>query len=519
MIYINNNIFGGLDESKALIFVVDTSKIESGSSTNVQYKIPLQLKTGLYDVDCKYIIKWGDTTQSTITSSVDANLLHTYPFAGEYTIKIYPLSGASRISFFVNNLANRDRLKIREINQVGFAEIDSLYGCANMRAFTATDFSTYWNTKTDMSYMFAGWNTFNATLPSGFGNFPNATNMTGVFQGWWVYNTTLPAGFGSFANATNLYYTYYDWRVFNKALPAGFGVYPNATNLYYTYCEWFAFNQTLPAGFGIYPNATNITGTYADWRVFNQALPSGFGNYPLATAVIYAFQNWFAFNQALPSGFGNYPLATAVIYAFQGWYAFNQTLPSGFGNYPLATAVTNAFGAWLAFNQALPSGFGNYPLATNVSAAFGSWFAFNQTLPAGFGNFPLATAVNYAFQGWSAFNQSITLTTSASLTNIYQAFHSSIFKNITISNCTNVSTINIYTFNVVPLETLIVNNLKISFTIQYSTFTKTAYLDLIASLKDMTALTSPTMTVKNVPAFDTDCDNAAAAKNWTVVKI
>ena len=430
MIYINNNIFGGLDESKALIFVVDTSKIESGSSTNVQYKIPLQLKTGLYDVDCKYIIKWGDTTQSTITSSVDANLLHTYPFAGEYTIKIYPLSGASRISFFVNNLANRDRLKIREINQVGFAEIDSLYGCANMRAFTATDFSTYWNTKTDMSYMFAGWNTFNATLPSGFGNFPNATNMTGVFQGWWVYNTTLPAGFGSFANATNLYYTYYDWRVFNKALPAGFGVYPNATNLYYTYCEWFAFNQTLPAGFGIYPNATNITGTYAEW------------------------------------------------------FAFNQTLPSGFGNYPLATAVTNAFGAWFAFNQALPSGFGNFPLATNVSSAFGAWFAFNQ---------------------------SITLTTSASLTNIAQAFHLSIFKNITISNCTNVSTINIYTFNVVPLETLIVNNLKISFTIQYSTFTKTAYLDLIASLKDMTALTSPTMTVKNVPAFDTDCDNAAAA--------
>ena len=438
MIYINNNIFGGLDESKALIFVVDTSKIESGSSTNVQYKIPLQLKTGLYDVDCKYIIKWGDTTQSTITSSVDANLLHTYPFAGEYTIKIYPLSGASRISFFVNNLANRDRLKIREINQVGFAEIDSLYGCANMRAFTATDFSTYWNTKTDMSYMFAGWNTFNATLPSGFGNFPNATNMTGVFQGWWVYNTTLPAGFGSFANATNLYCTYFDWRVFNKALPAGFGVYPNATNLYYTYCEWFAFNQALPAGFGIYPNATNITGTYADWWVFNQTLPSGFGNYPLATAVIYAFQSWRVFNQALPSGFGN---------------------------------------------------------------------------------FPLATNVSYAFSSWLAFNQSITLTTSASLTNIYQAFHLSIFKNITISNCTNVSTINIYTFNVVPLETLIVNNLKISFTIQYSTFTKTAYLDLIASLKDMTALTSPTMTVKNVPAFDTDCDNAAAAKNWTVVKI
>ena len=384
MIYINNNIFGGLDESKALIFVVDTSKIESGSSTNVQYKIPLQLKTGLYDVDCKYIIKWGDTTQSTITSSVDANLLHTYPFAGEYTIKIYPLSGASRISFFVNNLANRDRLKIREINQVGFAEIDSLYGCANMRAFTATDFSTYWNTKTDMSYMFAGWNTFNATLPSGFGNFPNATNMTGVFQGWWVYNTTLPAGFGSFANATN------------------------------------------------------ITGTYADWRVFNQTLPAGFGN---------------------------------------------------------------------------------FPLATNVSYAFDSWKVFNQTLPSGFGNFPLATAVNYAFSAWYAFNQSITLTTSASLTDIAQAFNLSIFKNITISNCTNVSTINIYTFNVVPLETLIVNNLKISFTIQYSTFTKTAYLDLIASLKDMTALTSPTMTVKNVPAFDTDCDNAAAAKNWTVVKI
>ena len=466
MIYINNNIFGGLDESKALIFVVDTSKIESGSSTNVQYKIPLQLKTGLYDVDCKYIIKWGDTTQSTITSSVDANLLHTYPFAGEYTIKIYPLSGASRISFFVNNLANRDRLKIREINQVGFAEIDSLYGCANMRAFTATDFSTYWNTKTDMSYMFAGWNTFNATLPSGFGNFPNATNMTGVFQGWWVYNTTLPAGFGSFANATNLYYTYYDWRVFNQALPAGFGVYPNATNLYYTYCEWFAFNQALPAGFGIYPNATNIFGTYADWWVFNQTLPTGFGNYPLATAAVsYVFQNWRVFNQALPSGFGNFPLATAVSYVF------------------------------------------------------GSWYVFNQTLPAGFGNFPLATAVNYVFNSWLAFNQSITLTTSASLTNIAQAFHLSIFKNITISNCTNVSNINIYTFNVVPLETLIVNNLKISFTIQYSTFTKTAYLDLIASLKDMTALTSPTMTVKNVPAFDTDCDNAAAAKNWTVVKI
>ena len=492
MIYINNNIFGGLDESKALIFVVDTSKIESGSSTNVQYKIPLQLKTGLYDVDCKYIIKWGDTTQSTITSSVDANLLHTYPFAGEYTIKIYPLSGASRISFFVNNLANRDRLKIREINQVGFAEIDSLYGCANMRAFTATDFSTYWNTKTDMSYMFAGWNTFNATLPSGFGNFPNATNMTGVFKGWWVYNTTLPAGFGSFANATNLYYTYYDWRVFNQALPSGFGNYPLAISVSLAFQGWYAFNQALPSGLGNFPLATNVSNAFVAWFAFNQALPAGFGNFPLATTASWVFQRWYAFNQTLPAGFGNFPLATNLYAAYEQWFAFNQTLPAGFGNYPNATNIDRTYYDWRVFNKALPSGFGNYPNAISVLATYANWFAFNQ---------------------------SITLTTSASLTNIAQAFHLSIFKNITISNCTNVSTINIYTFNVVPLETLIVNNLKISFTIEYSTFTKTAYLDLIASLKDMTALTSPTMTVKNVPAFDTDCDNAAAAKNWTVVKI
>ena len=465
MIYINNNIFGGLDESKALIFVVDTSKIESGSSTNVQYKIPLQLKTGLYDVDCKYIIKWGDTTQSTITSSVDANLLHTYPFAGEYTIKIYPLSGASRISFFVNNLANRDRLKIREINQVGFAEIDSLYGCANMRAFTATDFSTYWNTKTDMSYMFAGWNTFNATLPSGFGNFPNAISVFATYGGWYVFNQILPVGFGNSPLATNVSSAFTSWSAFNQALPAGFGNFPNATNMTGVFQGWWVYNTTLPAGFGSFANATNLYYTYYDWRVFNKALPAGFGVYPNATNLYYTYCEWYAFNQALPAGFGI------------------------------------------------------YPNATNITGTYAEWFAFNQALPSGFGNYPLATAVSYAFQNWLAFNQSITLTTSASLTNIAQAFHLSIFKNITISNCTNVSTIDIYTFNVVPLETLIVNNLKISFTIQYSTFTKTAYLDLIASLKDMTALTSPTMTVKNVPAFDTDCDNAAAAKNWTVVKI
>ena len=63
------------------VFTVKTNN--SGVSTSTQFRLPLVV-TGSYN----FVASWGDGTTSTITAYNQAEVTHTYPVAGTYTISI-----------------------------------------------------------------------------------------------------------------------------------------------------------------------------------------------------------------------------------------------------------------------------------------------------------------------------------------------------------------------------------------------------------------------------------------------
>ena len=96
--------------------------------------ITVPMTTGTYNA----VINWGDgTPDSVITSSTDADRIHAYAVAGDYTVTI---TGTFPRIFF-NNTGDRLKLiKILNWGAVGWTSMASaFFGCANLDEVSATD--------------------------------------------------------------------------------------------------------------------------------------------------------------------------------------------------------------------------------------------------------------------------------------------------------------------------------------------------------------------------------------------
>jgi hypothetical protein len=112
-------------------FDVKTDNLSSGSSTNVQFALPL-VNVGTYD----FVVDWGDGSSNRITSHTDANKTHTYASAGTYRVKI---TGTLR-GWQFNNAG--DRLKFIKVYRWGclrFATNAQFAGCANLDLSVVSD--------------------------------------------------------------------------------------------------------------------------------------------------------------------------------------------------------------------------------------------------------------------------------------------------------------------------------------------------------------------------------------------
>ena len=115
-------------------FVFDVDTAESGGSSSTQFQLPLSSSR-----TTNILVDWGDGNTDTITSSSQAEKLHTYSSSGVYTITIT----GNLESFSDNNYA--DRAKIKEVKNWGNGDGLSLtgltsffYGATNLTC-TATD--------------------------------------------------------------------------------------------------------------------------------------------------------------------------------------------------------------------------------------------------------------------------------------------------------------------------------------------------------------------------------------------
>jgi len=141
-------------------FTVKTNN--AGTSSSTQFTIPT-MSTGTYN----FTVDWGDTTSNNITTWNDAALTHTFPSAGNYTIRI--TGTFERIRF--NN--GGDRLKMINIESWGVLKIsnsDAFRGCSNMTS-SATDVLNF-GAGTNCSSSFRDCTLFNGQVDN--------WNLTGV---------------------------------------------------------------------------------------------------------------------------------------------------------------------------------------------------------------------------------------------------------------------------------------------------------------------------------------------------
>jgi Mycoplasma protein of unknown function, DUF285 len=145
----------------ALGLVVDTTQAGSASDTFV---LPA-FNTGTYNAT----VYWGDGSVSTISTWNDADLTHTYPVAGTYTV--YIEGDFPRIYF--NN--SGDKMKLIDIVQFGSWQpsnlSNSFYGCANLVGT--------WSDSPDLSASTSMLNAFNG-----------CSIMNGDFSAWDVSTIT-----------------------------------------------------------------------------------------------------------------------------------------------------------------------------------------------------------------------------------------------------------------------------------------------------------------------------------------
>ena len=109
-----------------------TDNTSAGSSAANQIRIPANPSASF---NC--IIYWGDGTSSTITSSLQSDLTHSYASAGTYNVTMSGYIGNIRF----NN--GGDRLKLLNISQWGSLKIagagSQFFGCGNLTLNNISD--------------------------------------------------------------------------------------------------------------------------------------------------------------------------------------------------------------------------------------------------------------------------------------------------------------------------------------------------------------------------------------------
>lgn len=165
---LNSNAAGGL-----VGFVFDVDTAESGGSSSTQFQLPL-FSTRTTNI----LVDWGDGNTDTITSSSQAEKLHTYSSSGVYTITI---TGTLE-SFMVNNYA--DRAKFKEVRNWGNGDGLSLtslssffYGATNLTC-TATDQPTISSTNFQQLFRSA------PSIVRGISNW-DVSSVTGLLFAWY----------------------------------------------------------------------------------------------------------------------------------------------------------------------------------------------------------------------------------------------------------------------------------------------------------------------------------------------
>jgi surface protein len=356
----------------------DTTRTSSGSSGSTQIRLPL-VADGTYN----FVVRWGDGTNETITSHLEA--IHTYSASGSYTILIT----GTLVGWSFNN--GGDRSKLSSIRQWGTMRLGNsggyFYG-ANRMGVSAID-SPDLSETTNLQAMFRSASAFNGAI--GHWDVSRVTSMHSMFRRASVFNR--PIGDWDVSKVVSFDSMFSGAESFDQPL-GGWNV-SSAVTMVRMFDGATSFNQDI--GDWDVSSVTDMSGMFGSASSFNS--PIGTWNMSSVNSVNDMFRTAASFNQPI----GNWDVSNSA--SFDGMFTYAESFNQPIGGWDLASATSmiEMFHGASSFNQYI--GDWDVSSVTDMTAMFRAATSFNQSIA--MWDVSSVTAMPSMFQEASSFNQPI----------------------------------------------------------------------------------------------------------------
>ncbi len=388
-------------------FVSTWQTDNEGVSDSDQISLPL-VSGGSYD----FTVSWGDGSSSVITAYDDEELVHTYPSAGMYTVRITGEITGWSFNPDGSETGFNDAEKITLISSWGplaFGETMGQFTGAENLVISAKDAP---DTGAVQSFYRAFENNLSLTTVYGMGDWEtsNVTNMSHMFYRAESFNQDISAWDTS--AVTDMNHMFGDAESFNQ--PIGSWDTSAVTDMAGMFSGADSFNAEI--GEWNTSNVTDMSCMFTGADVFNQ--PIGDWDTSNVTDLTYIFYYAAGFNQDLDSW--DISKVTDLSYVFEGAESFNGPI----GSWDTSNIITmcRMFYGADRFNQ--PIGGWDTSNVTNMYRMFYDADDFNQ--PVGGWDTSNVKDMNSIFARAKSFNQDLDGWDTSNITDMSYMFYCAI---------------------------------------------------------------------------------------------
>jgi hypothetical protein len=191
-----------------------------------------------------FVVDWGDGNGSTVTSSTDADRIHTYASSGTYTITISGLMPSFKVN---NNAAIRTLItSIIDFGRVGLRLLD-FYGCTNISSIPAS-----------------------GTMVAGYQGLNEIVSFAGFMRGTSI--TSIPSDIFQYATRVSIFSDIFSFTAITS-IPSGlFDSCEDATSFASAFNQCTSLSSYPLDLFDNCPNVVNFSSTFRNCRSLTQPL-------------------------------------------------------------------------------------------------------------------------------------------------------------------------------------------------------------------------------------------------------